>query len=65
MDSFNLNEAFFAYNGCHVMGGVFNRLPLEGYYSIDKCEDAVSSYFQQYRKDKHIYGEIVIRLVGV
>jgi dethiobiotin synthetase len=46
VDAFNLNAAYFESFGVKVLGGVFNRLPDDAsYYSLNKCKEAVSSYF--------------------
>lgn len=36
VDSFNQNATFFESRGVQVLGGVFNRLAMEGYYALDK-----------------------------
>ena len=41
-----------------VLGSVFNRLPLEGFYSLENCKKAIESYFEQYRPDKQPFGFI-------
>lgn len=56
VDSYNLNSAFFALKGVRVLGGVFNKLPLDGYYSLDNCKEAVNMYFQQFRPQEMPYG---------
>ncbi|VEU40276.1 unnamed protein product [Pseudo-nitzschia multistriata] len=57
VDSFNLNATYFESRGVPVLGSVFNRLPLEGYYSLDNCKQAVGSYFEQ-KTDKIAFGFI-------
>ena len=49
VDSFNLNATFFEAHGVRVMGCLFNRLPLSGYYSLQSCKAAVGAYFKAYR----------------
>ena len=58
VDSFNLNACFFESQGIPVLGGVFNRLPndAKGYYSLEKCKQAVTSYFEQYRPKQMPFG---------
>ena len=58
VDSFNMNATYFESKGCTVVGTLFNRLSTTGYYSLQKCREAVSSYFKQYRPDASIYGFI-------
>ncbi|RHY73576.1 hypothetical protein DYB34_013456 [Aphanomyces astaci] len=45
VDSFNLNATYFSSRHVRVLGGVFNRLPAHGYYSLDQCKAAVTTYF--------------------
>ena len=56
VDSFNLNAAFFETHGVTVIGSIFNRLPVDGYYSLENCKEAVSAYFAQHRTNAHAYG---------
>ncbi|CAM9966992.1 unnamed protein product, partial [Choristocarpus tenellus] len=56
VDSFNLNAAFFESKGSRVLGGVFNRLSQEGFYSLERCKKAVTSYFAQAKPDSMPYG---------
>eukprot|EP01032_Pedospumella_encystans_P010718 gene10718-12504_t len=56
VDSYNLNSAYFELKGVRVLGGVFNKLPLDGYYSLDNCKEAVSLYFQQFKSLEMPYG---------
>ncbi|TYZ57969.1 hypothetical protein PybrP1_008424 [[Pythium] brassicae (nom. inval.)] len=58
VDSFNLNASFFEQQGVAVLGAVFNRLPRDGYYSLDKCRESVTAYFAQYQPHKRVYGFI-------
>lgn len=39
VDSFNLNATFFRHRGLRVLGVVFNRLPLEGFYALEHCKE--------------------------
>mmetsp|Transcript_3699 Transcript_3699/g.5730 ORF Transcript_3699/g.5730 Transcript_3699/m.5730 type:complete len:486 (-) Transcript_3699:274-1731(-) len=58
VDSFNLNARFFEHAGVKVLGAVFNKLPLEGFYSLEACKKSVTSYFDQYRGETRAYGFI-------
>jgi len=53
VDSFNINATYFEASGTPVLGAVFNRLPLDGYYSLDNCKTAVTAYFEQYKQNPH------------
>lgn len=56
VDSYNLNSVFFEHHGVHVLGGIFNKLPLEGYYSLEACKTAVTQYFVQRKPQELPYG---------
>jgi len=58
VDSYNLNSAYFKYYGCSVLGGIFNKLPLTGFYSLEACKAAVGKYFEIYasRNEERAYG---------
>lgn len=58
VDSYNMNAAFFKYHGCTVLGGLFNKLPLTGFYSLEACRDAVGKYFSIYasQSEEQAYG---------
>ena len=56
VDSYNLNATYFESQGVRVLGGIFNKLDLEGFYSVESCKSAVSSYFRQYRHSHFPYG---------
>lgn len=58
VDSFNLNASFFEREGVKVLGTIFNRLPRDGYYSLENCRESVTAYFDQYQPHKHVYGFI-------
>lgn len=58
IDSFNLNATYFESRRVPVVGAVFNRLSLDGFYSIDNCKKAVTSYFDQYQLGKKAFGFI-------
>ena len=47
VDSYNLNSTYFQSRNIPVLGAIFNRLPQEGYYSLENCKQAVTSYFVQ------------------
>eukprot|EP00953_Heterococcus_sp_UTEX-ZZ885_P022597 12494-Heterococcus_DN1.PRE.2 len=50
VDSYNLNACFFEAHGVRVLGGIFNKLPLDGYYSLHNCKQAVEQYFTNLNK---------------
>lgn len=47
VDSFNLNATFLESKGVPVLGPIFNKLALEGFYSLEQCRAQVTAYFQQ------------------
>ena len=56
VDAFNLNASFFESAGIPVMGAIFNKLPLDGFYSLGSCKKQVSLYFDQYQPNKQAFG---------
>eukprot|EP01052_Picozoa_sp_SAG31_P025469 SAG31_NODE_2234_length_6128_cov_44.016752_3_plen_285_part_00 len=57
VDSYNLNRTYFEARGAKVIGSIFNRLPLEGYYNLENCKNAVESWFAQFRPaHEHCFG---------
>lgn len=41
-----------------MLGAIFNKIPLEGFYSVRACREAVTSYFSQYGQKYRPYGFI-------
>ena len=56
VDSFNLNSTYLQSFGVSVLGAIFNKLPVDGFYSVHACKDAVESYFSQYQPQSRAYG---------
>ncbi|KAG7399206.1 hypothetical protein PHYBOEH_009372 [Phytophthora boehmeriae] len=56
VDSFNLNATFFESHGVKVLGGIFNRLPSDGFYSLEHCRENLTAYFDKFQPEKHVYG---------
>jgi hypothetical protein len=47
VDAFNLNASYFKARDIPVIGAVFNKLSLEGFYSLENCRKQVTAYFDQ------------------
>ena len=47
VDAFNLNATYFERVHVPVLGAIFNKLSLDGFYSLENCKTAVSHYFGQ------------------
>jgi AAA domain len=47
VDAFNLNATYFEHVGVPVLGGIFNKLPETGFYSLENCKAQVTAYFNQ------------------
>lgn len=60
VDSYNLNSAFFEIKGVHILGGVFNKLALDGFYSLEACKAAVTQYFDQFKPHQRPYGFVPV-----
>ena len=58
VDSYNLDTNYFRAQGLRVMGGIFNMLPKEGFYSLDNCREAVTDYFNKFNPGEMPYGFI-------
>lgn len=46
VDSYNLNATYFRYQNIPILGAIFNKLSLDGYYSLENCKHSVSRYFE-------------------
>jgi len=58
IDSYNLNSTYFEASSVPVLGAVFNRLPTDGYYSLENCKEAVETYFEKSRPGEKAFGFI-------
>jgi dethiobiotin synthetase len=47
VDTFNLNATYFEHRNIPVLGPVFNKLSLDGYYSLENCKREISLYFSK------------------
>lgn len=47
-----------------MLGCIFNKLPLEGFYNVQACKEAVSSYFTRHGSIYCPYGFIPILTVS-
>ncbi len=56
VDSHNLNAAYFQHSGVTVLGSIFNKLSLEGFYNLEACKTSIDSYFHQYGNGQKAYG---------
>jgi hypothetical protein len=55
---------FFEYAGVRVLGGIFNKIALEGFYNVEACQSAVTSYFDQFRKTCRPYGFVPVMVMN-
>jgi hypothetical protein len=53
VDAFNLNATYFEQSKVPVLGAIFNKLSLDGFYSLENCKAAISSYFAQNEHQKN------------
>jgi hypothetical protein len=53
VDAFNLNATYFESKDVPVLGAIFNKLPLTGFYSLENCKEQVTKYFVQMASNKH------------
>jgi dethiobiotin synthetase len=47
VDAFNLNATYFERVDVPVMGAIFNKLSLDGFYSLENCKKEISLYFSR------------------
>ncbi|KAL9182039.1 hypothetical protein ACHAXT_012382 [Thalassiosira profunda] len=58
VDSFNINATYFAHKGVPVIGAVFNKLNLDGFYSLENCKEALDMYFNANQPERMPFGFI-------
>jgi hypothetical protein len=58
VDSFNINATYFAHRDVPVIGAIFNKLSLDGFYSLSNCKEAIEIYFNKFQPDKTAFGFI-------
>ena len=54
VDGYNLNAAFFENAQVPVLGAIFNKLSLTGYYALEHCQKQVSMYFEQRQEQQQL-----------
>ncbi len=64
IDSHNLNSTYFESHGVKVLGAIFNKQLLDGFYSLDACKESITSYFNQYKSYQKPYGFIPLLSVN-
>ena len=47
VDAFNLNATYFETAQVPVLGALFNKLSMDGFYSLENCKTQITSYFDQ------------------
>jgi len=58
IDSFNINATYFSHRNVPVLGAIFNKMNLEGFYSLENCKEAIDMYFDKFQPDKRAFGYI-------
>lgn len=58
IDSFNINATYFSHRNVPVLGAIFNKMNLEGFYSLSNCKEAIDMYFDKFQPDKRAFGYI-------
>lgn len=58
IDSFNINATYFSHQNVPVLGAIFNKMNLEGFYSLANCKEAIDMYFQNFQPEKQAFGYI-------
>jgi len=47
VDAFHMNATYFEKARVPVLGAIFNKLKLEGFYSLENCKEQINRYFAQ------------------
>eukprot|EP00804_Cyclotella_cryptica_P025357 CCRYP_012461-RA/>CCRYP_012461-RA protein AED:0.10 eAED:0.10 QI:0/-1/0/1/-1/1/1/0/547 len=58
VDSFNINATYFSHKNIPVIGAIFNKISLDGFYSLQNCKEAIEMYFNKFQPDKMTFGFI-------
>ena len=58
IDSFNINATYFSHKNVPVLGAIFNKMNLEGFYSLGNCKEAIDMYFNKFQPGKQAFGYI-------
>eukprot|EP00986_Skeletonema_menzelii_P013963 scaffold8679_cov154-Skeletonema_menzelii.AAC.6 len=58
IDSFNINATYFSHRNVPVLGAIFNKMNLEGFYSLANCKEAIDMYFHKNQPEKQAFGYI-------
>lgn len=58
VDSFNINATYFTHRDVPVIGAIFNKLSVDGFYSLSNCKEAIDMYFEKCQPDKTAFGFI-------
>ena len=48
VDSFNLNRIYFESCCVKVLGSIFNKFEMSGYYSLESCKETIDLYFRNF-----------------
>lgn len=56
VDSFNLNATYFSHRNVPVLGAIFNKLSVEGFYSLANCREAIDMYFARCQPERTAFG---------
>jgi len=56
IDSFNLCARYFEAQRIPVLGAIFNKAPLKGFYGRDSCDRYIRQYFACSRPHQRVYG---------
>ncbi|KAL7434576.1 hypothetical protein ACHAXH_009200 [Discostella pseudostelligera] len=58
VDSFNINATYFTHKHVPVIGAIFNKMSLGGFYSLSNCKEAIDLYFGQFQPNMRAFGYI-------
>ncbi len=54
VDAFQLNATYFEMHQVPVIGAIFNKLELDGFYSLEDCRTQVTAYFSKNQRQQEL-----------
>jgi len=58
LDGYSLNSSYFLHGGAPVLGGVFNRGALEGFYHHEACRESLVAFFEKCKPREALFGVV-------
>jgi dethiobiotin synthetase len=58
IDGYSLNSAYFSFGGVPVLGGIFNRGNLAGFYNHTACGESIRTFFATAKPREAMFGVV-------